>query len=144
MMMCVRNFSALHHPERGLTGVVWNGRPSGLTCGCMYMSFCQGHWKSDGGGGVRWAETVLHFWVWSCVMFQGSLCMYTSMVILLYFPCWCPHFDNLFPPITPPSNMLSDEIIEWDSVIMSTVHMPDIKSHHYEVGAGSLVGPSRT
>lgn len=64
---------------------------------------------------------------------------YSSVFYLLMSTIWQSVLATLYCSITPTPNMLSDEIIEWESAV-STVHMPDIKSHHYEV-RGREPGP---
>lgn len=151
MIICDLNLSALHHPllESGSRLGCLKWRPYGLACGCICMCLLV---KDTGivilgGGGckVGWDCSCAFLSVILCDVsrFSVYLCMCTSMVILLYFPRWCPQLGNLSLPITPTTNMFRDEIIEWDSAIMSTVHMPDIKSHHFEDEVGSLVGPWR-
>lgn len=130
--MCVLNFSALHHPlldGGGPPGLLEMGDPLGWRVGVysMHVSSCQGHWKSDWGGGLR-----LLLCISKCDLAQcfRVLCVCTQA---WFFSCVFLADVQSVLAITPTPNMLSDEIIEWNSAIMSTVHMPDIKSHYYEV-----------
>lgn len=149
MNMCVLGFSSLHDRfsgKWGLTGVAWNGRPCGLMCMSVLWSRTLTGF-GVGGVGMRWSYSILLLFISECdpACFLNpdvSLCIFISVVvILLYFYVFSllmsticlSHSFCLLQLSLPHQTCKSVEIIEWDSyyeLIMSTVHMPDIKSHY--------------
>lgn len=117
---------------------------------CMYVPFVKDTGRVILGEGGFMRAVILFLCISDCVpcvlnvdVKSVSLCVHkhdnSPRFSLLMSTIWQSVFPIPSIHCTPTPNMLSDEIIEWDSAIMSTVHMQTLSLIIMKLGDGSWV-----